>query len=527
MRSLVSTVFLLALAAVTSAGDRAPGRASSPASIAEPHPGIATLPRFVLYGWVAPPADSTTPENYAELAAAGFNATVLAWQDPGTVPANLARLECSQPVGVKNLLLDNRLDHVREDLPATYPLLDAITSDYRDHPAFLGYYLGDEPEEDRFPRIAEWFRLLRSRDPLHPGWNNLFGRGSFPSRDAFLAYLRSYVNQVQPAVLSTDHYDHLETGDRGLFIDNVSATAQVAREGGVPFWGVVLLIQHGGTREVDDGLLSWQVAQWLAYGARGICYFTYWTPAPDPQWNWTYGMIHWGTGARSPHYDRVRTLNQLVRPVGEALADLTWLSTEHVGGVPAGGTAWSPDGLVVGVEGRATLGTFVSPAGQPHLFVANRDSSAWQEIVLELAGERTIERLTSSGQWMPFGSQPSPAGRRVALGLSPGAFVLLRTSGTLGVLESGGSRATLAAWPEPARGTVRFTAQGVEGAATLTVVDAGGRRVWSSIVERGAPVVSWNGIGERGGPAQPGIYWARLEDARGAVVRRFTWLGRS
>jgi hypothetical protein len=42
---------------------------------------------------------------------------------------------------------------------------------------------------------------------------------------------------VQPAVLSTDHYDHLVDGDAWLFIENVAGTAQVAREYGLPFWG--------------------------------------------------------------------------------------------------------------------------------------------------------------------------------------------------------------------------------------------------------------------------------------------------
>jgi len=99
---------------------------------------------------------------------------------------------------------------------------------------------------------------------------------------AWIAYLRAYASQVQPAVLSTDHYDHLVSGDRGQFVENVAGTAQVAREYGLPFWGILLVIDHHGYRVVDDGLLRWQVAQWLSYGARGIGYFTYWTPAPDP-----------------------------------------------------------------------------------------------------------------------------------------------------------------------------------------------------------------------------------------------------
>lgn len=526
MRLLALLCLMLSLAAATAAGDRAPLRPPQRPAIAPPHPGTASLPRFALFGWVAPPADSTTSARYAELANAGLNTTVLAWEDPGLVPPNLLRLEVSASVGVKNLLLDNRLDRVRENNPASFATLDSVVAAYRDHPAFLGYYLGDEPNEATFPRIAEWFRLLRSRDPSHPGWNNLFGRSAFASRDAFLAHLRRYVSEVQPAVLSTDHYDHHVNGDQGLFVENVSATAQVARESSLPFWGILLVTQHGSLRDVDDGLLSWQVAQWLSYGSRGIGYFTYWTPAPDPQLNWGDGMIRYGSGERSAHYEQVRVLNTLVKPVGECLADLAWLGTEHAGGTPVGGTSFTSDSLIAAVEGRATIGQFADSEGTPYVFVANRDSSSARTVVLDLVGERRVTRIVAGGTWSDWPSTPTATGRRVELPLVPGGFALLRLSGGCGAVVSGGCVASFRATPEPARGQVRFAAERVTGGATLTIVDATGRRVWSRALSGDAPVVVWDGRTDDGTRVRPGLYWSRLEDSRGSVVRKVTWLGR-
>ena len=90
---LVSTSVSLMLAAATAAGDRGPGMA--PALPARPfsHPGTATLSPFTLFGWVSPPVAFTSAERYAELANAGLNATVLAWEDPGTPQENAKRLE--------------------------------------------------------------------------------------------------------------------------------------------------------------------------------------------------------------------------------------------------------------------------------------------------------------------------------------------------------------------------------------------------------------------------------------------------
>jgi len=526
VRIVVPTSFLMLLAVVTAAGDR--GFGTAPALPASPpsNPGTASFARFTLVGWVSPPTDFTTPERYAELAGAGLNTTVLAWEDPGIEPENQKRLACSRPVGLRNLILDFRLDRVHEENPASYPILDSIVAAYHDDPSFLGYYLGDEPAAAEFPRLAEFFRLLRARDPTHPGWNNLLGRLAFTSRDAWIAYMRAYASQVKPAVISTDHYDHFVDGERGQFVENVAGTAQVAREYGLPFWGFVLLTQHLSYRAVDDALLRWQVAQWLSYGAAGIGYFTYWTPAPDSAANWHDGMIRWGTGERSPHYEQVRSLNVRLKPMGETLAGLAWLSTEHAGGTPVGGTPFTGDSLVVGVEGRATLGTFADADGAPYLFVANRDSSAARTLGLDVVGERRVERMTDDGGWSPWPSAPTPTGRHVELPLAAGDFTLLRLSGGCGGLVSGGCAATLDAAPNPSTDRVRFAATAVRAPSTLTLVDLSGRRVWARSLAGDAPVVEWDGRADDGTRARPGFYWARLVDARGSVVRRVAWLGR-
>ena len=512
------------LAAAMAAGDRGPGVVPALPARAVSHPGTASLARFTLFGWVSPPVAFTSPERYAELADAGLNTTVLAWEDPGTRAENAKRLEYTRPLGVRNLLLDMRLDGVYEDDPGTWALLDTIVATYQADPAFLGWYLGDEPDLARFPRLAEWFRLLRARDPAHPAWNNLLGRTGYPDRAAWIAYLRAYASQVQPAVLCTDHYDHRVTGDRGLFVENVAGTAQVAREYGLPFWGIVLVTKHHGYRDVDDGLLRWQVAQWLSYGSRGIGYFTYWTPAPDTNENWGDGMIRY-TGERSPHYDQVRALNLRLKPMGETLAGLAWLTTEHSGGTPIGGTAFAPDSLVTSIDGRATLGTFADGAGTPYLFVANRDSSASRTLALELEGERKVERLSDAGGWEAWPSAATARGRRVELALAAGDFALLKLSGGCGGLTAGACGATLEAAPNPGSLSVRFAATRVAGASTLTLLDVNGRRIWAHALAGEAPVVVWDGRSDDGARVPPGFYWARLADANGSVVRRVAWLG--
>ncbi|MBI5710948.1 MAG: hypothetical protein HZC42_11700 [Candidatus Eisenbacteria bacterium] len=345
----------------------------------------SALPRFALFGWVSPPRESTTAGRYAELAATGFNVTVLAWEDAGTAAENLVRLDLTRPLGLRNLLLDNDLDSVSTSNPASLALADTIVARYKDDPAFLGYYLGDEPPASYFPRLGEWFDILRERDPVHPAWNSLGARGAFATPADFRAYVEQYVAATHPAVLCNNQYDFQVTGDAHFLTENVATLGSVARANDVPFWGVVLLVEHWIYRHVTEGMLRWQVAQWLAGGAHGIGYFTYWTPAPLPGYGWGPAMIEWGTGARTPYYDMVTALNARLAPLGDTLAGLRWLATEHAGSVPPGGVPFVPDTLLLAVAGRATLGRFADSMDVPYVFVANADSLSPQMVSLTLA----------------------------------------------------------------------------------------------------------------------------------------------
>jgi hypothetical protein len=275
-------------------------------------------------------------------------------------------------------------------------------------------------------------------------------------------------------------------------------------------------------------MLRWQVAQWLAWGAHGIGFFTYWTPPPSPDITWEPAMITWGTGVRTSYYDMVTALNARLAPMGAVLADLTWRTAEYSGSVPPGGDPFRPDSVVIAIDGRATLGWFVDARGLPYLFLANADSLSARTVTLTPADGKPPVRLRDDGsRWDKL---TADAAGRVALALGPGDFVLLRFAArAYHVAGVGGPSAegvlSLRVSPNPARSAVRFELAGTVGAATLDVIDLAGRVVWSCAVPPGAREATWSGERPRVGRAHSGIYFARLRDARGSVVRRIAWLG--
>ncbi len=487
----------------------------------------ALIPGFVTFGWVSPPAESTTDARVAEMAGAGLTLTLPAWLDAGHRADNLARLDYAAAHGMRCLIWDERFERFHElepGSPAGGALLDSIVADYRGHPAFFGYYLGDEPPVSEYPLLAELFEALRQRDPAHPAWNNLLGRMAFADGAQWRTYVRTYLRSVRPAVLCDDQYDFLSTGDRGQFVENAAGLRELSRAAGIPFWAIVLLVQHGGYRAVTPAELEWQVAMLLAYGARGIGYFTYWTPAPDPQWNWQPAIIGYD-GRRTAWYGVVRDLDRRVRPAGETLAALTWLATVHAGGTPAGGTPFTPDDLLTAVEGRAALGHFADSTGTRYLLVVNSDSLAARTLGLLLGGTRRVWRLgTAVGEWNELPVGRVVGGTRVALALAPGSFALLRAGGDAGPAGVG-SGPDLVLLPNPARRELRLQLMRLTGEARLEILDASGRRIWSRAVGAAEASLTWRGEGPSGGSAPPGLYFVRVRDAQGVAAVRLHWLG--
>lgn len=527
--TLVRGVLCVAAAALlTGAADRrAPvGRvtaaeAGPAAADGEPAP---RLPAFTLFGWIAPPLAFTSAERYAEIAAAGLNVVHRAWDDSFRLADNRARFAAARPSGLECMAIDGRFDAVDAPGVDSEALLDSIVADYRDEPAFLAYLFADEPEESEFARLARWHRALRARDPEHPAFNNLRGRGAFPTRDGFRAHLETYLDSTGAPQLCADHYDFLVDGDNGLYVEHLAVLHSVARaRTGGRWWTIVQLVPHGPFRALTHGEVRWQVAMALAYGARGIGYFTYWTPPPDPAWDWRPAVIDWD-GTPTPWHAFLAGWNPRVRAAGDTLARATWLSTRHAGSVPRGGTGFAPDSWVRAVEGRAALGAFAEADGRLLLLVANADSASARRVTLTLSA-RGVERLADGGRWEALVTEPAADDHRLPLDLDAGDFALLRLAPAWGY-HVAGEPPGLRVAPNPARGAVGFTLERVSSGARLEVLDAAGRRVWARRIVPGASMsVTWRGERERGGRAPAGLYLVRVEDARGVAVRRVSWLG--
>lgn len=102
------------------------------------------------------------------------------------------------------------------------------------------------------------------------------------------------------------------------YFGNMSVIRNRAAEAEIPFWVYIQTCSfNASVRVPDEGEIGWLVNTSLAYGAKGIQYFTYFLPNDD-------GEVFRGAmvdreGNKTPIYDYVQRVNGQIAAVDEIL----------------------------------------------------------------------------------------------------------------------------------------------------------------------------------------------------------------
>lgn len=413
MKSLVLFALLLALC----------GAGFAPPSEWEPK-------QYPISFWCGPPDEFITPERYREVAEAGFNYLMPPCEGSATPQVNHRILDTAKATGLKAFLQDERMPLAISGSADAKSRLDAIVREYAAHPSFAGYFLTDEPGEAAFDGLAEVVAYLRAKDPKHPAVINLFPSYASPEQlgvPTYTRYVADFQRTVHPFAISYDHYHFLKDGDRPTFFTNLDVVRSISLKAGVPFWQIVLSIPHGSYRPLTEAEKRWEAFQTLAYGGKGLFYFTYWQPG-DKSFDWGPPIIL-RNGTRTPQYEEMKRINADVQSVGKYLIDAVPSMVFQTGNRAPGGDA-RPDGAPVHVNGPGdvTVGLF---RRDTHLYalLTNRDykKPITTEALLSTAG-KTAEMLDrKSGKWIAVKAGNTPDGdKKVDVSLAAGDGELYR-----------------------------------------------------------------------------------------------------
>lgn len=190
-------------------------------------------------------------------------------------------------------------------------------------------------------------------------------------------YVYRWVSHA-PDVLSFDHYPfRLSNGETILtekYFDNLEIIRRQALYGDIPFWSYIqsVGISHEGIKVPERSELYFQVYTSLAYGAKGIIYFTYLTP------NGTgfHGGLLATDGTPNPTYALARELNQEVLKLGPILQNTVSEAVYHTGEIPLGASQLPGDSFFQPQDGETplVLGFFRDDNDSRYVMAVNRDT---------------------------------------------------------------------------------------------------------------------------------------------------------
>lgn len=392
-------------------------------AIRHPPPIVAAAAPFITTFWCGPPLGELDDARAAEIAAAGFTVIGAPCEPPFNAALNRRALDVAARHGLGMWVMDHRYNPLAAE-QADPAAIAAAVADYSGHPGFAGYFVVDEPTADLFARVQAIVDVLHQRDPTHVAYVNLlpdFVKPDGPETPGYAGYVDDFIAAIQPRLLSYDYYPFGLERDRSTFFDNLGLIRERALRHRIPFLLIILAMPHGPYREPSEAELAWQAFHAVAYGARGLSYFAYWTPVHvehAEKTQFRYGLIE--KGRPTAMYFRAQRLNRDIRAIA---AQLTGYRSVAVADALGAVAAPLPIGPLAGIDGGpVTAGFFADGGERLAALLVNRDYRYGLEITLRLrAGAALPESFDpASGRWQALAGP--------TLVLPPGQGRLLRWS---------------------------------------------------------------------------------------------------
>ncbi|MFA6108513.1 MAG: hypothetical protein WDA75_07060 [Candidatus Latescibacterota bacterium] len=382
------------------------------ASDTQPHRFVQD--RFAVGFWVDPPAGEEMEFRYREIAEADFTVVLGGFgaRTPETVRRQIALCE-------------------RYDLKALVAMAGLPPAALPESPAVWGYMLRDEPNVADFAQLRQTVDQIRAARPgrlayinLYPNYANEEQLG-VPTYDEHVA---RFVEEVGVEVLSMDHYPVMrpDADGREAYCENLETMRRYSVNAGIPFWNFFNTMPFGPHFDPTEAQLRWQIYTSLAYGAKGVLYFCYWTPegVEFPRG----GAIITAEGRRTRHYEQAQRLNGALKHLGPTLMSLT--STEVLRLSTNVDTASVMAGSPIHdlTPGDYLIGTFSHADGRRAVLLNNYSFAytAWPTVEFDAGLDQVREVSPATGEEIAVvDDSPAMPGLQLSLDAGEGRLFLL------------------------------------------------------------------------------------------------------
>jgi hypothetical protein len=244
-------------------------------------------------------------------------------------------LGLASKLGLKVIIADERFFHLAQfdSLKALSVQKDYLNLSPEKRRALYGYRLMDEPGNEEYQSIKKWLTFFNKVDPAKISYINLLPTYGFQSFDDYKIYLSNILTnndagRAKVDLVSYDFYPFMPGGIRPDYFYNLYLIKHFA--GDRPFWYYPYTSRHLEYLEPEEEHFRFMAFCPIAYGAKGIVYFTYESIAPLHHFNFSEALISWDGKPTKKYYYAKKINNYLEKVAGPIIMNNQYDGTYHV-----------------------------------------------------------------------------------------------------------------------------------------------------------------------------------------------------
>jgi len=337
-------------------------------------PPFAGAAPFVIGAMGGPPAAFNTEEIWRVVQQGNFNLITNTWQKYDAASCQIM-LTLGNQLGLNVIVHDEQLIKLNPSQPEWKHQLTAIVANYKNQPGLVGLDISDEPSATDFSRLGKILRQVQAELPGKIPFINLLPIVASKEQlggVSYEQYLEDYIAQVRPPVISFDIYpEKLELPAGYKFYENLEMIRRLGLKYDIPVWAYVKdrPPKDPTAAPPDETSLRWQIFTYLAYGYKGILYFTLWSPSEKIK------AIIGPDGKPTDLYPDIQKINYDVGNLAKTLVNLTSDGVYQTGYEIPWGTQALKDDLDFSLEPGTpmTVGSFHDSNGNRYIMIVNRD----------------------------------------------------------------------------------------------------------------------------------------------------------
>lgn len=360
-----------------------------------------------------PLPDFYTDEYAADIAAAGVNLIVYSPSDwSGSEGQKM--LDLGEKHGIGVFINDHSIYNMKgKDNELSVEVISEKVAQYRNHPAFCGMYLKDEPggltywTKGAGENIDDYAPLAKvlHEDLGVEHYTNLIRINTKEDTEDYEGYIKEYCEKLSPSFVCFDLYPFDDGNTRNIYLYNMALVRDGAMQYNLPFWTYIAAGTYwdddvkgiiAGEPKPLEGQFDWSINSALAFGTQGLNYFMIIQPqffslTPDSEvFDFERNGFFGARGNKNRWYFYAQDIAKQIQAVDGVLMN----SVSK--GVIASGKEATTDvadckNIVIkegtwrelaGVEGNTIVGCF-NYQGKSAFYVVNHDCEYAQDITLD------------------------------------------------------------------------------------------------------------------------------------------------